>query len=177
MVDALPEPAGDETLRVRRSTWARWIWLPVLAVLAAVGGWHAAHPAPLPPAGSTVTASTPASVPVFVGVLARTAGEDRSISLRGVESVVEGGDAEVEALICRGSAFAVTTDPHTFCDDLDRAVRGTLDLGAGDSLVLRVEAAVPGERTIDGVTLSYRQGLQWDTQRVGPRLELTVLGR
>lgn len=177
MVDALPEHTADESLQVQRSRWARWAWVPALAVLAGIGIWYAVSPAPLPSAGGTVTATTPAGTPVYIGVLARAAGENRSIRVRDVTVVTEGGDADVTALICRGSTFAVTAAPEAFCTDLSEAVGDTLHLGAADSLILSVQADDPTTLTVEAVELSYRHGLQWDTQRVGPTIEVSVLER
>lgn len=177
MVDALPEHTGDDTLQVRRTRWARWVWVPVLAVLVGVGIWYAASPAPLPTGGGVVVATTPVATPVYIGVLARAAGENRSIRVRDVAVETTGGEADVVALICRGSTFAVTTAPEAFCSELTEAVGDTLHLGSGDSLVLSVEADDPSTYTISEVQLSYRHGLQWDTQRVGPLIEVTVLTR
>ena len=68
----------------------------------------------------------------------------------------------------------MTSDPTTFCTRLVDAEGATVS--PGDVLVLELTSTLPGEVLVDRVRLSYRDGLQWATQEVGPQVEVTFLG-
>lgn len=152
---------------------ARTWWLLLVVTLAAVAGWYAVHPAPLP-RGDAVTVPTPAGVPVHLGVVH---GGEREIRLGSVtwdQRALGAGD-ELEALVCRGGAVGTTRELDPFCADVVPAEGSTL--GPSDQLVLRVTAAEPGAITVDGLRVTWRDGLQRGDQAVGPRLRIEVLER
>lgn len=167
-------PRRDEPLVVRRPRRGRWLWLVVAVALVALGAWYATHPAPLPSAGGTVTASTPAGAPVFIG-LTDIPGEGRVVHVREVEVPGLSGRGEAAVLICRSGQVGVTSSADAFCEMTGPASGADLDLGAGDQLVLRLVAEEPGQLSVPGVRIAFREGLQWGDQLVGPEIRVTVL--
>lgn len=167
-------PTGD--LRLRRARWSRLLWLALAVVVIAVAAWYATHPTPLPTTAATVTASTPVGEPVYVGVLAPTAEEDRTLVVRGFDVDATGDvPVDLQAKICRGGAIAVTSEPETFCTSLVNAV-GT-SIGPGDVLVLEISSTSAGEVELGRVHVTYREGLQWGSSEAGPPVTVTFLSR
>ena len=120
-------------------------------------------------------ASAPVGESVYVGVYAPTVDSRRTIRVREVAVTTEGElPVEVRSLVCEGGAINVTSDPATFCTRLVDAEGATVS--PGDVLVLELSSSLPGEVLVDRVRLSYRDGLQWATQEVGPQVEVTFLG-
>lgn len=147
----------------------------VAAVLGAVA-WYVHSPAALPTAEEHVVASTPAGVPVHLGVFAAGTELDRSLTLHGVRVEVDSEmPVEVEPLLCRGGSFRVTTDPGAFCEELV----GTEDeaLGNGDTVVLRVSGAQPGTVSIARVRLAFGEGVQRGVRPAGAPSRVVVLSR
>jgi len=164
------EPPADP-LGIRRTRMAPALWLLVVAVVLAVVAWYVTHPPSLPRSEETVTASAPAGEAVY----APTVDSRRTIRIREVAVTTEGDlPVEVTSLVCKGGAINVTSDPATFCTSLVDAEGATVS--PGDVLVLELTSSVPGEAVVDRVRLSYRDGLQWATQEVGPQVEVTFLG-
>jgi hypothetical protein len=165
-----PEPLG-----IRRTRAVPALWLLVVAAVLAVVAWYVTHPPPLPRSADTVQASSPVGEAVYVGVYAPTVDSRRTIRIRDLEVTTEGDlPVEVTGLVCEGGAINVTSDPTTFCTRLVDAEGATVS--PGDVLVLELTSTLPGEVLVDRVRLSYRDGLQWATQEVGPQVEVTFLG-
>ncbi len=149
-------------------------------VLAALAAWYATHPAPLPAPDRTVAASAPAGGSVYVGVYSSPATDGRTLDIRRttVPTDVDLGDG-VSVLVCRGGGFSVTADPSAFCGDLAMTDASSEQetLRPGDTLVVGISSDAAIEATLGPVSLAYREGLQWDTQDVGPRIAVTFLPR
>ena len=168
---------SSRELEVGRSR-SRGLLLGVLLALALAGlaAWYATHPAPLPVPERTVTASAPVGGTVYVGVYSSRGADGRTLSIRRatVPAEVDLGDG-VSVLVCRGGGFSVTTDPSAFCGDLADAAGATLQ--PGDTLVVGVSSDAAVEGLVGPVALTYREGLQWGTQDVGPRIAVTFATR
>jgi len=178
MSDATPERDGDASLQVRRRPRAALVgWVLGIVAVAAIVAWVSTHPPALSTSTTTVTASTPVSQPVFVGVFTAPADFDRTLHLSGVKifATSTAGDALITPHLCRGGSVSVTTDPEAFCSDVV-GTEGTT-MGAGDEIVLEVSAAAPGTIAIDRIRLAYRDGLRWGTQDAGSPARVTVIPR
>ena len=171
-------PAGTpRELEVRRSR-SRGLLLGVVlaATVVALAAWYVTHPAALPAPDRTVTASAPVGGTVYVGVYSSPAEDGRTLALRRatVPTDADLGDG-VSVLVCRGGGFAVTTDPSAFCGDLVDADGSTLH--PGDSLAVGISSDAAVEATLGPVSVSFREGAQWGTQDVGPRIEVAFAPR
>jgi len=163
-----------EPLGIRRTRAVPALWLLVVAVVLAVVAWYVTHPPALPRSAETVVASSPAGEAVYVGVYAPTVDSRRTLRIREVTVTTEGDvPVEVTSLVCEGGAINVTSDPSTFCTNLVDAEGATIS--PGDVLVLELTSSLPGEVLVDRVRLSYRDGLQWAAQEVGPQVKVTFL--
>ena len=152
--------------------------LTVVGVAAVLGAvvWYVNNPATLATAAEPVVASTPAGVPVHLGVFAAGPDFDRSLTLNGVRVEVSSEmPVEVEPLLCRGGSFRVTSDPDAFCEELV-GTEGEA-LGSGDTVVLRVSAARPGAVSIARVRLAFGEGIQRGVRPAGAPSRVVVLGR
>jgi len=166
------------SLTVPRSRRGLWIttYVVVLVVLVAVVGWVTTHPEQLPTTDTRVTASTPVTEPVFVGVFGREPGFDRTLHLAGVR-VFASSTVEVTITphVCHGGSVRVTSTPDSFCEELGPTEDATL--GPGDTIVLEVLGDAPGVVTVDRLRIAYRDGLQWATQDAGAPSQVTILSR
>ncbi|MQW77904.1 hypothetical protein GHK92_18695 [Nocardioides sp. dk4132] len=152
--------------------------LTVVVGAAVVGAiaWYANSPASLPTSEQPVLASTPAGVPVHVGVFGAEPDFDRTLALSGVRvRVTSDVPVEVEPLLCRGGSFRVTTVPSTFCADLLDTEGESLT--PGDTVVLRISGDHAGTVQIDRVRLAFREGIQRGVRPAGAPSRVTVLGR
>ena len=182
MGDARPTPAEkylhDDALVMRRRWSTKWLWLLGLLGFAAVVAWWMTHPEGFSGRGR-VEAAVPAGRPVFVGVLGPSSGAGRTIKINDVTPRIDEAPAGTEAvvLICRGGAISTTSDAAAFCTELVEAKGETLHYGDAtmEQLVLRVTAPTAGTVKVDGVTLTFRDGLRAGSETVGPHLTLTVL--
>jgi hypothetical protein len=111
---------------------------------------------------------------VYVGIYDPAADDDRTLHISDV-AIDAHGEVTVAVLACKGGTVSLTTEPETFCTSLVEAEGATLE--PGDGLVLEILEDEPGEATIDPVELSYRDGLRWGTQPVGPTVEATFVSR
>ncbi len=167
---------------VARRRWVAWLWLPVLFVLVAVGLWWMGHPAALPLADRTVTASAKVEQRVYVGVTV-DGSVDRELAIskaafRTAGDSTNGLDAdglEVEAWICRDGAISQTTAPDRFCDDVIPAEGNSLRLG-NDQLMVSIQSTAAVALHLEPVELTFRDGLQRGTDPFGPEYEFVVIG-
>jgi hypothetical protein len=150
------------------------LWIVAIAVVVAFGAWFATHPPALPLAEDPVEVSIPLGEADYVGIYDPAADDDRTLHINQVTIGVD-GEARVAALVCRDGTLSETTEPETFCTSLVEAEGATLE--PGDGLVLEILEDEPGEVTIEPVEISYRDGLQWGTQPVGPSVEATFVSR
>jgi len=150
------------------------LWIVVVVVAVGFGAWFVTHPPPLPQPEQPVEVRMPLGEAVYVGIYDPAADDDRTLHISDV-AIDAHGEATVAALACKGGTVSVTTEPDTFCTSLVEAEGATLE--PGDGLVLEILEDEPGEATIDPVELSYRDGLRWGTQPVGPTVEATFLSR
>jgi hypothetical protein len=163
------------SLEVRRSRRGLvLLWIVAFAVAVGFGAWFVTHPNPLPLPGDPVEVSVPLGETVYVGIYNPAANEDRTLHVSRVTFDVE-GEVSVAALVCRDGGVSVTSEPETFCTSLPEAEGATVE--PGDELVLEILADEPGVATVRPVELSYRDGLQWGTQPVGPTVEATFVSR
>lgn len=158
--------------RRRRVIWATAV--VVVVAVAAVAVWYAGSPAQLPTTEQPIEASTPAGVPIYVGVFVPPADFGRAVHVSGVKvHATSGAPLTVSPLLCRGGAVRVTSDPGPFCEELVDPEGA--ELGAGDSIVLEVRGDTPTDAVVDRVRVAYRDGLQWDTQEAGAPATVTIL--
>jgi hypothetical protein len=162
-------------LQVRRSRRGLvLLWLVVVVIAGAFGAWYVTHPRSLPTPDDPLEVSVPLGERIYVGVYDPAADDDRTLHL-GEVSVEVQGEAVVAVQVCREGAISETTEPETFCSALEDAANATVE--PGDSLVLEILEDQAGEATIGPVQVSFREGLQWDTQPVGPVVEATFVSR
>jgi hypothetical protein len=163
------------SLRVGRSRAGLvLLWIVAVAILVAFGAWFVTHPAPLPVPDDPVEVQMPLGEAAYVGIYDPAADDDRTLHISEVTIDVE-GEVKVAALVCKGGTVSETTEPDTFCASLVEAEGATL--GPGDGLVLEILEDEPGEATIHPVEISFRDGLRWGTQPVGPTVEATFVSR
>lgn len=168
-------PSGFE---VGGPGWTRWLWVPVILVLAGFAAWWMTHPEELPTTDRTLDATTKAGQTIYVGV---TEDDDfdeaRELHIREVTfDKVTRGTVEVEALVCHDGSINTTADPEPFCDSVQKAKGATILLGDGDQLVISVTAESSQIVELDDIELAYREGLQWATQPIGPSVVVDVIG-
>jgi hypothetical protein len=168
-------PSGFE---VGGPGWTRWLWVPVILVLAGFTAWWMTHPEELPNPDDTRDASTKAGQTIYVGV---TEDDDldgsRKLHISDVTfRKVSRGGVTVEALVCHDGSINTTANPEPFCGSVEKAEGATIDLGGGDQLVVSVTADSSQIVTLEAVKLSYREGLQWATQPVGRPVTVDVIG-
>ena len=163
------------SLQVERSRRGRvLVWVAAVVVAVAFGAWFVTHPAPLPVPDEPVTVQIPLGESEYVGLYDPAADDDRTLHISDVSVDVE-GEATVSVLVCQDGTVSVTHEPQTFCTDLVEAEGATL--APGDGLVLEILEDEEGQATIDPVEISFRDGVQWGTQPVGPTVEATFLSR
>ena len=162
-------------LRVERSRRGLvLLWIAALAVVIAFGAWFVTHPAPLPVPDQPVAVQVPLGEAVYVGVY-DPADDDRTLHISEATIKVDGA-ATVVARVCRDGTISVTSQPEEFCSTLTEAAGATV--GPGDGLVLEIlDANESGEATIAPMEISFRDGIRWGTQPVGPTVEATFLSR
>lgn len=128
--------------------------------------WYLISPRSLQVDEEVVTVQGRAGSALYVEVFTVPNDWERSLSVSeiSVDADVE-GDLKVTPLICRGHTNGVTTKPENFCDDL--VDTNDVDLGAGDAVLLRLEADGAVEGEIDRIRISFREGLRWGTKDAG----------
>lgn len=162
----------DTGLRVGRTRMPWVIATATLVGLAAAGWYWVVHPADLPTDPRERTAQTPVGSTIYVG-LART---DRTIAVTGVRMAVEANVAvQVRLLRCVGGEIAVTTDPSVFCSRLEDP--SGHDLSPDDSLVAEVTGDSPGAAYLRTPVVSFTDGLQRGSSRLGSPAVVTLLER
>lgn len=162
-----PERYGELTVGRRR--WQKWVWVPVVLALLLVGLWWATHPSALPHDDTEVTVTAKAGQTAYVGVLGREADDDRRIHIRDVTFETSGEELDLEALICRDGSISTTTRAETFCAEVVDA-EGSFGLGGDDQLIVAISADRAVSATVEEIEVTYRQGLQFGTDPVGPRI-------
>jgi hypothetical protein len=168
-------PSGFE---VGGPRWTRWLWVPVILVLAGFAAWWMTHPEELPSSQSTLDASTKAGQTIYVGVTRDDDLDDsRELHIREVTfKKLYRGSVDVEALVCHDGSINTTANPQPFCVSVEKAEGATIQLGGGDQLVISVTADSSQIVELSDVKLSYREGLQWGTQPIGPAVVVNVIG-
>ena len=168
-------PSGFE---VGGPRWTRWLWVPVILVLAGFAAWWMTHPEELPSSDDTLDVSTKAGQTIYVGVTEDGDLEDsRELHIGEVTfKKASRGSVDVEALVCHDGSINTTANPEPFCDSVEKAEGATIQLGGGDQLVISVTAASSQIVELSDVKLTYREGLQWGTQSVGPVVVVDVIG-
>ena len=176
MTSVTPEPAGPLAVGPTRGGWRVLAYVAALGALVVVIGWVSTHPDELPTSTTPVTASTPVTEPVFLGVFGAPADFDRTLHLSGVRIFASAtADVTIVTHVCHGGSVNVTTTPESFCAELGPTEGATF--GSGDEIVLEVVGDEPGVVEIDRVRLAYRDGLQWATQDAGTPAQVTLLSR
>lgn len=172
MTTAPPPLPGSLEVPARR--WWRFLWIPVVFVVVAVGLWWLGHPRELPRTDATTSATTAVGQPVFLGV--QDGDDGREITVRDVEvGVTEGdGEASVSVWICRGASVTQTSDPTRFCSDLVQAEGRSVRLGQ-DQLLVRISATTGQTVHLGRVELTYSDGWQRATQPIGQEFEVEFL--
>ncbi len=150
------------------------LWIVAVAVAVAFGAWFVTHPPALPLPEEPAEVQIPLGEAEYVGIYDPAADDDRTLHISEVTIDVD-GEATVAALVCKDGTVSETNEPETFCTSLVDAEGATLE--PGDGLVLEVLEDQAGEATIEPVEISYRDGLRWGTQPVGPTVEATFVSR
>jgi hypothetical protein len=150
----------------------------VILVLAGFAAWWMTHPEELPSSQNTLDVSTKAGKPIYVGVTEDDDRDDsRELHIREVTfTMLSRGSVDVEALVCHDGSIYTTANPEPFCDSVEKAEGATIQLGGGDQLVISVTADSSQIVELSDVKLSYREGLQWGTQPIGPAVVVDVIG-
>jgi len=168
-------PSGFE---VGGPRWTRWLWVPVILVLAGFAAWWMTHPEDLPSSQNNLDVSTKTGQTIYVGVT-----EDgdvdgsRELHVRDVTfKKLARGSVVVEALVCRDGSINTTANLEPFCESVENAEGATIQLGGGDQLIISVTADSSQIVELSDVKLSYREGLQWGTQPIGPAVVVDVIG-
>jgi hypothetical protein len=170
-----PTQTGASDLDVGPGRLGLSLGLVLALVLVGVALWFVLHPSPLPTSDRTVEARTPVGVPLYVGVYAGSR-TGRTIDLSSVHvNAPEDSTAEVSAQVCVDGSISVTTEPAGFCTRVVPAAGASLD--PDDTLMLAIQSPTAGTLVLDDLQVSYRDGLQWGTQPVGPRVRVTFLSR
>jgi len=175
---AAPPSDSPSGFEVGGPRWTRWLWVPVMLALAAFAAWWMTHPEELPSSSDTLNVQTKAGQTIYIGV---TSDDDvdgsRELHIRDVTLTKQTrGPVDVIAMICHDGSINTTADPGPFCGSIEKAKGSTLDLGGGDQLMISVTAESSQIVTLDEVSLAYREGLQWGTQSIGPRVVVSVFG-
>ncbi len=163
------------TFQSRRS---RRIALALALVLATAWTvWYALTPEKLPISDKVVSAGGVAGAPFYVGMFAVPDSFGRTVRVSGVKvHTTSNAKIDVTPLLCRHGTVGVTTQPAQFCSDLVNPEGQRLS--AGDSIILKVEAAQATLAVINRLKIAYREDLRWDTQPAGNRQAIvTVAGR
>lgn len=128
--------------------------------------WYAMTPQELSTTTSTISATGVVGTPVYFGMYAPGKDFDRTIRIRGVKvHATTSADMTITPLLCRRGTVGVTTQPDEFCADLlDPAGER---LTSDDSIVLKVESAMPVTAVVSQLEVAYREDLRWDTQPAG----------
>jgi hypothetical protein len=176
MTSVTPEPADPGPLAVSPARRGALVYVVVLAVLAAAFGWVSTHPDELPTSRVRVSASTPVTEPVYLGVFGTPADFGRTLHISGVRVFASAtADVTIVPHVCHGGSVNVTTTPESFCSEVGPSAGATLE--SGDEIVLEVVADEPGVVEIDRVRIAYRDGLQWATQDAGAPSQVRILAR
>lgn len=163
----MADPATGADLDAGRSRRMRWVWVGVaLAVLVGLA-WYVTHPPDLRGSAAGSLRTTPGDA-VYLGV-AHLVEDGESVLIRGVEVDASPEKATVRPLVCRSGSIGTTTRPAVFCAGVVPAVGSTLR--SGDQLVLAVSGTA-GKISLEGVSVSYRSGLQLGSQDID--LSVTV---
>ena len=156
----------------------------VLGGLVALGrAWR--HPTAFPTSGIEVgdTAARP-GLTTFVGITDPYSDKNKTVKIdTAIPDVADGGSAvTTNMLICTlgptgGVGLVRGAEIDQACTSLEPANGATLSLGPAprQQLVLAVTPIRFGESVdISGVDVTYADGWQHGTQRIGPRVTLTV---
>lgn len=175
MTDVIPPrrpPVHDMALH-RPRRLPRWWWAPVAVLGVGLLGWWMMHPQDLPADADGASTTTKTGQPVFVG-LTTDDGTHRSPTIRGIELGEVPDGATVEVLVCRGGSVTITSDAASFCEQLVRAEGTDLDLPE-DQLLVSVSSDEPGTLSLDGLGVSFREGVQWGSHGL-PDVTVEVVG-
>lgn len=175
---AAPPSDSPSGFEVGGPAWTRWLWVPVILALAGFAAWWMTHPEELPRSSETLTAQAKAGQTVYVGVTNdKDLDGSRELHVREITFKKQTrGAVDVIALICHDGSINTTADPAPFCGSVEEAEGATLDLGGGDQLMISVTAESSQLVSLEDVTMSYREGLQWGNQPIGPSVVVDVRG-
>ena len=160
-----PPTIPHPTARPRTVGWV--VAAIAVLVLVAWSVWFLRSPGALPTEDRTISASGKAGTPLYVRALAVPSDFDRTLHVSGVKVHTEASaDLTVTPLLCTGGSINdVTTAPGQFCDDLVNP-EGK-DLGAGDSILLEIQADQAVEAHIDRIRIGFRQDVRSATEDAG----------
>jgi hypothetical protein len=77
------------------------------------------------------------------------------------------------AYVCKGGALGFTPNPKPFCASVEKAKGATLNTDK-DQLFIAVNASEAQILKVDDIRIGFREGLQWGTRSIGPKIEVTV---
>ena len=146
-----------------------WRWVPPIAAVILLLGWiswYITTPEGLPTDSQHVTATGVVGQPLYVGMFVAPSGFDRGIHMSGVKvHATASAKLTLTPLLCRHGSVGVTTEPDQFCASLDDPAGQRL--GAGDSIVLKVQGDQSVVADIDRIKIAFQEGLRWGTKPAG----------
>jgi hypothetical protein len=146
-----------------------WRWAPPAAAVGLLVGWmiwYVNTPEDLPTDNVTKTASGVVGQPLYIGMFTTPAGFDRGIHISGVKVDATASSAlRITPLLCRHGSVDVTTDTEQFCASLDDPAGQRL--GAGDSIVLKIDSDTDVVADIGRIRIGFQEGLRWGTKPAG----------
>ena len=181
--------------RLPRVTLARVAWVVVgLALVAGLGvlGWFWRHPTALPEAGGWGYAhhSWPVGKPIYAAMTFPDLHAGGSITVRSASAhvVEDSADAEIAFFVCtldtasNHPAVGIEGEKLTRadCSSLDPVSDQEMHLGNADDprqqVVMAITLRHHGGVIVDGADLTYADGLQEGTQRIGGHVEIAGRG-
>lgn len=148
-----------------------WWLIPVAVIGLLFVAWWMTHPGDLR-AGRDVSGPTPVDQAVNVGIEA-PAGRTLHISSVKVDWDGKPKGASADAYVCKGGALGFTPNPKPFCASVEKAKGATLNTDK-DQLFIAIEASEAQTLKVDDIRVGFREGLQWGTRSMGPKIEVTV---
>ena len=156
---------GGVVLLVGALIWGAWWWSHPSIFVAAPDTWSVGGGETMPADGE----------PLHVR-MAWTTATDGSVNLAEAAPhvLVNTAGAELTTHVCRvageGSFSSVLGDLDDYCSELtpvDGAVLSLPEESSRQQVVMTITAAHPGVLGVQGLDLTYRDGAQYGTQRVG----------
>ena len=156
-----------------------WKWVPAVAAVVLLVGWVAWYvttPEDLPTNAEPVSATGVVGKPLYVGMFAAPSGFDRGLHMSGVKvHATASAKFQITPLLCRHGSIQVTTEPDQFCASLDDPAGQRL--GAGDSIIIKIESSETVVADVDRVDIGFQEGLRWGTKPAGHPAQISLVAQ